>query len=649
MSRRLALRGAAIGVLIAVAGVYLSRILADPKVPFLIPEGGAQWIRFDRSFSLSAQSPRRGMTSFRKRIALRQQPSSAVLTVRAFKAAKIFVDGQLVLDPQQGLGEWKRSRHVDLAPYLPPGTHVVSIAVSNENGPSALLAYCEPLDLRTRGDWEASRDGRTWTPAKPADAPSRPVFYASFPTSLESLRASVPVLAPVFVIVFVVTLWWTRYRTRFARLGRPAIAPGRIRWALLGAYGLLWANDLFKVPLNVGFDAGDHFNYIRFVAQKGRIPLATDGWQMFQSPLYYLVSAPLYAVFQRLFGLETAIRLLRVVPLACGLAQIHLNYLIARRVFPKRADLQGLATFIGGLLPINLYLSQALGNEPMAGVLTSVVILATFSLGEEGRLQEPTRPLLVLGALLGLALLAKVTAILLVPLVLLYVANALRAARYSVRQATQGIVTILAATFLVAGWYYLRNWVQLGTPFVGGWETGRGFAWWQDPGYRTPWQFLAFGASLIRPVYSGTDRFWDAFYSSLWSDGFLSGILSFEFKPPWNYDFLTVGALLALVPTVAMVAGVLCAFRGACWLDRKRLLFAVGALAIYLAAMLRLFLVLPVYSTVKATYTIGLLPCYAALGAAGLGMLLRGPVPRATGYGLIACWGVSCYLAYFAR
>jgi len=649
MSRRRALWAAGFGILIAAAWVHVSSLLADPKVPLLVPESGARWILLDRPFRLDAQRPVRSPASFRTRILVGRPPSRALLTVRAFRAAAVFVDGRLVLGPNRSLDAWKGSRHVDLAPFLGPGTHEIAFRVMNENGPAALLAHCETLGLRTGDGWEASADGKSWEPAVPADAPRRPSFYTWFPTSLESVRDLLPLLGPLFVIVFFVTLGWPRIRSRFPRPAAQASAPGTIRWVLLGAFALLAANDFLKLPTNVGFDQNGHLKYIRFVAENWGIPLATEGWQMFQPPLYYLVSAPLYAIFSRFFDLETTIRILRVVPLCCGAAHIQVTYLVSKRIFPRRMDLQGLATLLGGLLPMNLYLSQALGNEPMAGVLSSAVILATFSLDAPGRLRKPTRPLLGLGALLGLALLAKVTVLLLVPLVLLYTAHALRAAGHPGRQVAEGLTAILVAALIVAGWYYVRNWIDLGRPFVGGWEAGRGIVWWQEPAYRTPWQFVAFGSSLVRPIYAGTDRFWDAFYSTLWSDGYLSGFITFESRPPWNDGFLVAGPLLASLPAAGILAGAAGALRRGGQTDRRRLLFAAGALGVYLAAMLRLFLVLPIYSTVKATYTIGILPCYAALGAAGLGLLLRGPLLRAAGYGLLACWGVCSYLAFFVR
>ena len=53
-----------------------------------------------------------------------------------------------------------------------------------------------------------------------------------------------------------------------------------------------------------------------------------------------------------------------------------------------------------------------------------------------------------------------------------------------------------------AGWYYLRNAVLLETPFQGTWSAEGGFAWWQDPGYRSAGQYLRIAQALIYPVYT---------------------------------------------------------------------------------------------------------------------------------------------------
>jgi hypothetical protein len=80
---------------------------------------------------------------------------------------------------------------------------------------------------------------------------------------------------------------------------------------------------------------------------------------------------------------------------------------------------------------------------------------------------------------------------------------------------------------------------------------------------------------------------------------------------------------------------------------RRVLLLCGASLAALVGAMLYGFLNVPYYCIVKATYTVGLLPCYAVLLAAGFGVLTRTRIARAAVYGLLTCWGLCAYLAYW--
>jgi hypothetical protein len=63
--------------------------------------------------------------------------------------------------------------------------------------------------------------------------------------------------------------------------------------------------------------------------------------------------------------------------------------------------------------------------------------------------------------------------------------------------------------------------------------------------------------------------------------------------------------------------------------------------------MIDMYIVCPVYSRTKATYTLGLLPCYAILVAAGAEPFLRNRIIRSVFMALFACWAFAAYAAYF--
>jgi len=143
--------------------------------------------------------------------------------------------------------------------------------------------------------------------------------------------------------------------------------------------------------------------------------------------------------------------------------------------------------------------------------------------------------------------------------------------------------------------------------------------------------------------------FWDSLYSTLWLDGFLSGIAVFGVRPPWNDDFMLAGAWLGLIPSALLLLGLGSLLRERLPGSRAALLFASGCLAVYLAAILDLWVRLPVYSAAKASYTLGLAPCYGLLIAAGAEALLRGRLARSLTAAMISCWAVAAFVAYFAR
>jgi 4-amino-4-deoxy-L-arabinose transferase-like glycosyltransferase len=414
-----------------------------------------------------------------------------------------------------------------------------------------------------------------------------------------------------------------------------------VRWAVLLGWAALGAHNLVRLPHDVGFDAEGHWEYIRWIANGRGVPLATDGWQMFQPPLYYALSAPFQLLLFRFTDAETAMRLLRIVPFVFGAVQVQLAYLALRYAFRTRADLQAIGTAFAGVLPMNLYLSQSLGNEPMAGCLSGAALVAGLRLLE---LHAPPGAwaLVAPGALLGLALLTKISAILVVPPLVGAIVYVRRKDPRRLRAATCDTSIVAATAAMIAGWYYVRNWIRLGRPFVGGWDPSRGIEWWQDPGYRTPAEFVRFGEALVHPIIAGAMSFWDAVYSTFWADSLLSGIALFPSRPPWNYGFLLASVQLALVPTLLLLAGT-----AAILVDRRPgLVFAGGAIAVQGAALVNAYLRVPYYAIGKAHYTLGVVVCYAILLAAGVERCGDHPVTRALLYGALAAWGFAVCAAY---
>jgi 4-amino-4-deoxy-L-arabinose transferase-like glycosyltransferase len=330
----------------------------------------------------------------------------------------------------------------------------------------------------------------------------------------------------------------------------------------------------------------------------------------------------------------------------CGIVQVELCFRASRYAFPQKEKLQIISLLVGALLPINVYGSQAVGNEAFAGCLISTVLVMCFHLiktnGDVSR-----RFLVMLGVFSGLAILAKMTAIILLPVILLLLLYFYPLDKSTVKNNAISVFFPIIVALAVSSWFFVRNRFLLGSFNIGDWDQNIFLNYWQDPGYRTIKQFYRFGASLITPVFTAMYGFWDGVYSTLTMDGYLGSADTYELRPPWNYNWLFSGPLLAIVPLVGIIMG----FIRALFNPKKSIdnctLFSSVILAVYISAMMFHFLQVPFYSSVRATYLMGALTCMGILSAYGLDMVLRHPLAKAFIYAWLACWASEVYLAYF--
>jgi len=656
---------------IAVAGaaliLFAENRLASPDIKLLFPEGGAHWIRHRRPFKLVAWGPTQEVTFFRKRVMVPPPGGSHVLTVHALRTCMVFWDRQRIFVSAKP-EEWKNAHQIKI-PQLAPGEHTIEIFVENTFGPAALLVYCDALDLRSGEDWEEHVFGEAWQPAlsvddveppdlsRQLDSPSRD-RTETYPSTLDfgplSRRLDSPIralkslvwwLGPVFLAAWGALYWINR---RAAPGGMPTWWSASLcRWIVLAAWFLLAANNFLKLPPDLGYDLPAHVDYIRFIADRGELPDAHDGWQMFQAPFFYAVSAALYRVLAMFVASSTAILWLRWLPLLCGAAQVEICFRAGRCVFPDREDLQSLTVLLGGLLPMNVYMSQALGNEPLCGVLSALILLWCWQVLVEPSAAQRSRWQWGIGLVFGLGLLTKVSALLLAPVIAVVLSVANR------RRGFVGVLTACSRCFgaaaVVSGWYYGRNWLRFGKLFVGGWDPVRGLLWWQDPGYRTPWQMASFGRSLFQPIYAGFYSIWDGFFATLWLDSNLSGLDYWVTRPPWNLTLMLATVWPALLLSTAVAAGFLRGLRCRDAGLRHCLQLADASLLLYLAAFALLGLEVPAFSQAKASYTLGLTPAYAVLCVAGLDLLPQHRLLRSAKTAFVLCWSVLVYLTYFVR
>jgi hypothetical protein len=623
--------------MVAILGV---RWIEQGSAILLLSGDEASWIRQAEVPSATAHWSKTQSRSFRARVDLPTPPKRALLQVKSLRLDRVSVNGSPLPEEPSSGPSWLRARRVDLAPWLRAGPNEVVIRVENDMGPPMLHALSADLGLASRGDgsWEVREGDGPWEPA-----------VAALPRPPFPLSRAFPSVPKSFVSVLPLWLGLVALGAALSLLAgdRPVLRAEHLRWALLLGFAVLCVHNIDRIHLRLGFDARRHYEYIAYLVDERRVPLATDGWQMFQAPLFYLISAPFYLGLRELLDPETVQRALRVLPMLCGLAQIELCFRAARIAFPERNDLQLLATGVGGAMPMNLYSSQLVSNEPLAAMWSSWMLVVAFRALASPQREPLARTALWLGILFGLAALSKVSVLALTPLLVALLAWLAQRRALPIGGFVRAAAIFAGVSLAIAGWYYLRNWILLGAPFIGGWDPARGLAWWQDPGYRVPGDFFRFGEALVHPIYSAYLGFWDGFYSSVWLDSHLIGAGDLSVAPPWGYRYLLSLALLSLPLTLALGVGALRALRDPDGPTRRLLVFSLLVLGVVVTAMLAIYLRVPSFSSVKGSYALGLLPCFAVLIAWGLEPLLRGRLATACVSGFVCAWGAFSYLAFF--
>ena len=641
-----------ISLLLAFAtDLYLS--ISDLDGHFLA-NTSATWIKYSEPINLGTKSTSEQTVSFRKRIIVSSAISDLTLKMRAFRNASVWIDGKLVHDEDRSSGEWNKDRIISV-PQMPPAEHTITVSVRNTGGPPALMISSDMKDFETDEKWEASLDRNSWSPAVSSENIATPPISREFPDVLTAFKSKFMIYSlfflPVILLCFLIRS--ERYGRYF---DRGLTTAGAFRILLLIAYAVMAINNFIKMPIFIGMDIHGHIDYIIYIAQFGRLPLPTEGWSMFEPPLFYTLSALLYNVVTYLFSVEFAFKTMRLIPLVCGLLQIEIIYRTMKIVYPQRQDLQAIGTMTGAFIPANICLSQFVGTEPLAACLTSAFVLFVFKMLNTDIDEHKYRYYACMGLLVGFSLLAKISVIVIVPIAALFIALKYFYEKKADIQVFKALSTRLALVFglaaLVAGWYFVRNYINLGHFVVlvsrGGDVIG-GNIWWQDPGYRTYSQLMFSLNAMFYPIYSGLTSIWNSLYTTFWSDGLLSGHIAFLYAPPWNYEFMIGGLIFSLVPFMTILAGIFVMFGNRKDSEKLSITFSSICVLTFLLAIFHQYLSLPIYSMAKGKYMLGILPCFAVLAASGYDLITKkAPVIlKPLLVSLMVCWAVSVYAGFF--
>jgi 4-amino-4-deoxy-L-arabinose transferase-like glycosyltransferase len=611
----------------------------NTKIAFLVPSFKGQWIlhRSDELFPGKIS----GTVLFRRHFKLTAIPRQTSIAVRAASQYRMLVNGRLVEpDSRKSLGNWKFARNYDLAPFLLNSENTIEIRVTNDQGLPALLVQAFPwennLDISSDTTWESALvpDISKWRKC---------VYPYQEPPVLGEDRSPIqrtgtyPVywvmLGAYSIFIIVAIKPWSFFSAspdaamppdksvlnnhRAVVRGRFRISSGMLAFPIILAVILaLYIHNVASYPYRQSpFDGAMHLDYIKYVASTWRVPVATQGWEMYHPPLYYFVSAIVYKVMGGAQGEPASIRAVQVLGMLSGLACLLLSWLILRICSRSNKSVQVLGWCIAAFLPMLLYMAPTISNEIFsAGVISlSMYLLMRYGFQESISIRQAT----ILGLMFGLAMLSKYTAFLffLIAVGIFLLRLWIRPDRLKREMAILLIFVTVACS--VCGWFYVRNIILFHNPFVTNGDEQSGFHFEQPQGYRTLGFYFRFGAALTRaPERSRWFSFWDGYYGSMWMDTHFNMI---NYRDHKASSYGTIILCLALLPSAAICLG---------WIASLRRIFVhrlfephlalVVAVPLTMLALVQETLRIPYITALKAFYTISLLPAFAVFSGIGL-------------------------------
>ena len=157
------------------------------------------------------------------------------------------------------------------------------------------------------------------------------------------------------------------------------------------------------------------------------------------------------------------VHLVRWLSILLSVVTILCIYLTARELIPERPALAVAAAALVAFNPMFLYISASVHDDALANLVAAATLLVTSRLLTRG----PTlRRAVMLGGLLGLALLTKLTCLLVAPTVGLALLISLNVNHDGVRwgELLRFAGAIGAVALLVGGWWLARNQIVYGEP-----------------------------------------------------------------------------------------------------------------------------------------------------------------------------------------
>jgi hypothetical protein len=172
-------------------------------------------------------------------------------------------------------------------------------------------------------------------------------------------------------------------------------------------------------------------------------------------------------------GSVLAIHLVRFLTLTFGVGTVILTHHLSRELFPGRPALAFGATALTALNPMFLFVSASVNNDAMSAFVGNLGLLLLVRIPDRrsrGATSLWTRGLVLLGSVIGLGVLTKLSLLALAPLALLVVGVCSWRAHPHLPIPRRLLVVvgdwalIILPILAISGWWFFRNWRLYGDP-----------------------------------------------------------------------------------------------------------------------------------------------------------------------------------------
>jgi hypothetical protein len=621
--------------------------------------GGPPWMQNPEDSPVANGFPHDFPATYATSFNLGAPPVKGYLEINAVKSYVLSVNGaKLTTEEETVKRNWKSASRHDIAPYLRQGENSINIYVRSPYSITALKVRGEAVGADGAG---VSLDsGDSWAVASVKPFPPlgivgntwnqvEVVAHESFMDRLRSGQywpGSLFIFSGAALLILALLLLpgMSRAVDGFLLIFIPESLRGqKARKKLFNAsviaiftvLGFVLFNNFLKYPAARTGDTQFHMEYLNHFLESWRIPLASEGFQMYNPPAFYLISAFLYRLAGPGGTFDGVERYAQLINTVSALLTVLVVFLALKRLIRDRGVLL-LTLLVAAFLPINIYKAPSISAENMTALICTTAIFFWVRYIEKPGI----KPVLLMGLFTGIGFLTRYTTLMVaigVTAGFIYIAL-IRDRDIKTILREYGLYVLV--TGAVSGWYYVRNLVHFHKlfPFNGSPDL---FFFRQVPGYHD-WNFYSdIGGILINnPLSKNTlmESFPGGFYSTFWYDGHRLFVTT--------HDFVLIFVLLALalLPTLLIIWGIQQSCAGAFSGTRDRdQAFAVGSavtVALSFTAAMLLGLRMPFYSSTKAFY---ILYCILPL-TYFLGVGLNAWVGR-RGYVTAALWTAAFCLA----